>query len=110
MSGGSGGTLEMQGGGQTSSGATLLTFADSGGTGNLVIGFGGGSDNVDTISALVSGVSAGGNIGQECTIKFSKNDSSEVAADFTCKDAPAVDSKAGRLSKRDLKGSFSVKR
>lgn len=93
--------------GQTDDGSTLIGFMAS--DANLTIGFGPNPED-SNVSVAVSGLSVGGTFGQECGVQFSQNDSKGLAGEFTCTDAPAVDSASGKLDKRSLKGTFSVER
>jgi hypothetical protein len=97
--------FESDGSGATVGGATSAAFTQN--TGNLVsIGLGG--DEESAISLTVGDVSTVGGFSSNCSISFTKNDATGLAADFTCNDLQAVSTSATDTKVLDVKGNFTL--
>jgi hypothetical protein len=97
-------TFDSTGSGATLDGVTSAAFTQPPNT--VSIGLGGSEESA--ISLTAGGVSTVGGFRTNCTIDFTKNEASSIAADFECNDLQAVSTSATDTYTIDVKGNFTL--
>jgi hypothetical protein len=99
-------TFDAPASGSTLDGVTSAAFTD--GTNLVSIGLGGSEESA--ISLTADGVSTIGGFRTNCTINFTENDPSNLAADFECNDLEAISTSATETYTIDVEGNFTLTR
>jgi len=102
-------TFDAPGGGISQAGSSVLTFAfDEAATKGSQIAL--SPDQGSSVFVTVDNVSAGGNVGDKCSVSASTNDDAKAVVDFSCKGVEGVSTKDLKSYVVDIKGTFEVTR